>query len=67
MIIAPVIFCTVVTGIAGMKDLKKVGLVVVRIIQPGAGFNADGSTLDTQARAGFNPRIIISQYCDRHH
>ena len=25
MIIAPVIFCTVVTGIAGMKDMKKVG------------------------------------------
>ena len=25
MIIAPVIFCTVVTGIAGMEDMKKVG------------------------------------------
>ena len=27
MIIAPVIFCTVVTGIAGMEDIKKVGRV----------------------------------------
>jgi aerobic C4-dicarboxylate transport protein len=25
MIIAPVIFCTVVTGIAGMEDMKSVG------------------------------------------
>ena len=25
MLIAPVIFCTVVTGIAGMEDMKKVG------------------------------------------
>jgi len=27
MIIAPVIFCTVVTGIAGMQDIKKIGRV----------------------------------------
>ncbi|WP_324515142.1 cation:dicarboxylase symporter family transporter, partial [Zoogloea sp.] len=27
MIIAPVIFCTVVHGIAGMQDMKKVGRV----------------------------------------
>jgi aerobic C4-dicarboxylate transport protein len=27
MIIAPIIFCTIVTGIAGMQDLKKVGRV----------------------------------------
>jgi Na+/H+-dicarboxylate symporters len=58
MIIAPVIFCTVVTGIAGMESMKAVGrtgavallyfeivstialiigLVVVNVIQPGAG------------------------------
>ncbi|MGD0601938.1 MAG: cation:dicarboxylase symporter family transporter, partial [Terriglobales bacterium] len=62
MIIAPIIFCTVVTGIAGMEDMKKVGrvgvkallyfeivstlalaigLLVVSVIQPGAGMNAD--------------------------
>jgi aerobic C4-dicarboxylate transport protein len=72
MIIAPVIFCTVVTGIAGMDDMKKVGrvgakallyfevvstlalaigLLVVSIIQPGAGMNADVSKLDTKALA----------------
>src|SRR5512137_2007907 len=70
MIIAPVIFCTVVSGIAGMEDMKKVGrvgakaliyfeivstfalaigLLVVSIVQPGAGLNADVSTLDTRA------------------
>jgi aerobic C4-dicarboxylate transport protein len=27
MLIGPIIFCTVVTGIAGMQDLKKVGRV----------------------------------------
>jgi aerobic C4-dicarboxylate transport protein len=31
MVIAPVIFCTVVTGIASMKDMKTVGRVGVRL------------------------------------
>ncbi|MBC8018378.1 MAG: dicarboxylate/amino acid:cation symporter [Verrucomicrobia bacterium] len=74
MIIAPIIFCTVVTGIAGMEDMKKVGrvgaksllyfevvssialvigLAVVTLIQPGAGFNADVSTLDTKGLASY--------------
>ncbi len=69
MIIAPVIFCTVVTGIAGMEDMKKVGrvgakallyfeivstlalaigLLVVSVIQPGVGMNADVTKLDTK-------------------
>ena len=70
MIITPVIFCTVVTGIAGMDDMKKVGrvgakallyfevvstlalgigLVVVSLVKPGAGFNADVTQIDTKA------------------
>ena len=74
MIIAPIIFCTVVTGIAGMEDLKKVGrvggkallyfeavstlaliigIVVVNVLRPGAGMNADVSTLDTKALANY--------------
>ncbi|MDY0037808.1 MAG: dicarboxylate/amino acid:cation symporter [Zoogloea oleivorans] len=74
MIIAPVIFCTVVHGIAGMEDMKKVGrvggkallyfeivstfalvigLVVANTLKPGAGFNADLSTLDTKAIEGY--------------
>jgi len=74
MIIAPIIFCTVVTGIAGMEDMKKVGrvgaksllyfevvssislvigLAVVTLVQPGAGFNADVTTLDTKGLASF--------------
>jgi len=74
MIIAPIIFCTVVTGIAGMEDMKKVGrvgakaliyfevvstfalaigLLVVSIVRPGVGMNADVSKLDTRALAPF--------------
>ena len=77
MIIAPIIFCTVVTGIAGMEDMKKVGrvgvkallyfeivstlalaigLVVVSVIQPGAGMNADVSKLDTRALETFTAK-----------
>ncbi|CBA34353.1 C4-dicarboxylate transport protein [Cronobacter turicensis z3032] len=72
MIIAPVIFCTVVTGIAGMESMKAVGrtgavallyfeivstialiigLVIVNVIQPGAGMNVDPATLDAKAVA----------------
>ncbi len=68
MLIAPIIFCTVVHGIASMRDLKKlgriggktilyfeivstlalvIGLVVVNILKPGAGFNIDPTTLDS--------------------
>jgi aerobic C4-dicarboxylate transport protein len=67
MIIAPIIFCTVVHGIASMSDLKKlgriggkallyfevvstfaliIGLLVVNILKPGAGFNIDPAMLD---------------------
>src|SRR5215831_18158590 len=62
MLIGPIIFCTVVHGISGMEDLKKVGrvglkaliyfevvttlalivgLVIVNVLQPGAGMNVD--------------------------
>jgi len=74
MIIAPIIFCTVVTGIAGMQDMDKVGrvgvkallyfevvstlaliigLIVVHIVQPGAGMNVDVSTLDTKSLTAY--------------
>ena len=76
MIIAPIIFCTVVVGIAGMEDMKKVGktgglallyfevvstialvvgLVIVNVVQPGAGMNIDPSTLDTKAHRRLHP------------
>ncbi|PVZ82165.1 C4-dicarboxylate transporter DctA [Serratia sp. S1B] len=72
MIIAPVIFCTVVTGIAGMESMKAVGrtgaiallyfeivstialligLVIVNVVQPGAGMNVNPGTLDAKAVA----------------
>jgi aerobic C4-dicarboxylate transport protein len=74
MMIAPIIFCTVVTGIAGMEDMKKVGktgglaliyfevvssialvigLVLVTVLQPGAGLNANLATLDTRSIAAY--------------
>ncbi len=74
MIIAPIIFCTVVVGIAGMEDMKKVGktgglallyfeivssialvvgLVIINLVQPGAGMNIDASTLDTKGIAAY--------------
>jgi aerobic C4-dicarboxylate transport protein len=70
MTIAPIIFCTVVLGIAGMEDMKKVGktggyallyfevmstfalilgLIIVNIVRPGEGMNADVSALDTKS------------------
>ena len=72
MVIAPVIFCTVVTGIAGMESMKAVGrtgavallyfevvstialiigLIIVNVVQPGAGMNVDPATLDAHAVA----------------
>jgi len=69
MVIAPIIFLTVVSGIGGIGDMKKfgrvglkalfyfevvttaallIGLVVVKIVQPGVGINADPATLDAK-------------------
>ncbi|MDO9240077.1 MAG: C4-dicarboxylate transporter DctA, partial [Methylicorpusculum sp.] len=74
MIIAPIIFCTVVIGIAGMQDMKKIGrvgakalvyfeilstlaliigLIVVHVLKPGAGMNADVASLDTTALSAY--------------
>src|SRR6266850_2336550 len=59
MVIALVIFCTVVTGIAGMGNLRKVGrvggkaLLYFEVVPTGAGFNVDPSTLDTAAVTAF--------------
>jgi aerobic C4-dicarboxylate transport protein len=79
MLIGPVIFLTVVLGIAGVSDVKKVGrvgakailyfevvstfalaigLVVVNVLKPGAGFNADPATLDASA---------VAQYAEKAH
>ncbi len=67
MVIAPIIFLTVVSGIGGIGDMKKfgrvgikalfyfevvttfalfIGLLVVKIVQPGRGINADITKLD---------------------
>ena len=74
MLIAPVIFCTVVVGIAAMERMRDVGktgvlalvyfevvstlallvgLVIVNVVQPGAGMNIDPATLDPQAVASY--------------
>ena len=74
MMIGPIIFCTVVLGIAGAGDMKKVGrvggkallyfeavstmaliigLIVMNVLKPGAGFNADPKALDPKAVADY--------------
>jgi aerobic C4-dicarboxylate transport protein len=74
MIIAPIIFCTVVVGIAGMEDMKKVGktgglallyfevvssvalivgLLIVNLVQPGAGMHVDPASLDSKSVAAY--------------
>jgi aerobic C4-dicarboxylate transport protein len=75
MLISPIIFCTVVMGIADAGNMKKVGrvgaktliyfevvstfaliigLLVVNLLQPGAGFNVDPATLDAKAVATYS-------------
>ena len=74
MLIGPVIFCTVVSGLAGMTDLRclgrvgwkalayfevvtslalAIGLIVAKVVAPGAGFHVDPATLNTAAIAGY--------------
>ncbi len=74
MAIAPIIFCTVVTGIAGMQSMKAVGktggyallyfeivssialiigLVIVNLVQPGAGMHVDPASLDASSIAAY--------------
>jgi aerobic C4-dicarboxylate transport protein len=74
MLIAPIVFTTVVTGIAKMGDLKRVGriglkgivyfevlttfalvlgLIVGKIVRPGAGMNVDPAKLDASAIASY--------------
>lgn len=85
MIIAPVIFLTVVHGIASMKDMKKVGrvglkallyfegvttlaliigLIVINVLQPGAGMNIDPTTLDAKAVATFTQKAASQTTVD---
>ena len=88
MMIAPIIFCTIVHGVASMGDLKKlgrvgfktlvyfeivstvaliIGLIVVNVMQPGAGFSGTAvegaadkyiKTAREQTTAGFFLEII---------
>ena len=74
MMIAPIIFFTVIVGIASIGDMKKlgrvgikslayfevvttisllIGLVVVKVVQPGAGMNVNPATLDAKAIAQY--------------
>lgn len=83
MIIGPVIFCTVVLGIAGTGDMKKVGrvggkailyfeivstfalaigLIVVNLIKPGAGFNVNPSTLDASLVTEYSKQATATDH-----
>jgi len=84
MVIAPIIFCTVVAGIAGMANLKSVGriglkaliyfevlttvalilgLVVINVVRPGAGANAEPPKLSGDA-AGYVAQGEASHWYD---
>ncbi len=77
MMIAPIIFCTVVHGVASMSDMKKLGrigvkalvyfevvstlalllgLLVVNLLKPGAGFNIDPQSLDPKIGQSYAQR-----------
>lgn len=74
MMVAPIIFCTIVVGIAKMGDMREVGrvgfkallyfeivstlaliigIIVANVYKPGAGMNADVSTLDSAALSSY--------------
>lgn len=74
MMIAPVIFCTVVHGIATVGDLRRVGrvglkaivyfeavstlalvlgLIVAKVVRPGAGFNIDPTKINAASISTF--------------
>ncbi|GEP41779.1 dicarboxylate/amino acid:cation symporter [Brevifollis gellanilyticus] len=82
MMIAPIIFCTVVHGVASMGDLKKlgrvggktllyfevvstiallIGLLVVNVLKPGAGFHANAAELGASAAK------TAHEYADKAH
>ena len=77
MMIGPIIFCTVVHGVAGMGDLRKlgrvglksliyfevvstfaliIGLVVVNVLQPGAGLHYSPTAADVAAAQTFTAK-----------
>ena len=59
MLIVPIIFCTVVHGIANVGDMKKVGpvgLSVINTLRPGVGMNVDAKLIDTKAITTFVAR-----------
>jgi aerobic C4-dicarboxylate transport protein len=85
MLISPVIFCTVVLGITGAGDMKKVGrvggkallyfevistfslmigLMVVNVVRPGAGFSIDPRTLDANAVTDYAKRAAAQSTGD---
>jgi aerobic C4-dicarboxylate transport protein len=77
MMIAPIIFCTVVHGVASIRNLTRlgriglktlfyfeivstlaliIGLVVVNVFKPGAGFNVNVSELDPKIGAAYSQK-----------
>src|SRR5262249_28057672 len=81
----PVIFLTIVLGIAGAEDVRKAGRVglksliyfevvssvalvlglgLVHLLRPGAGFNVDPATLDATATSEFVTRAKAQSVAD---
>jgi len=81
MLIAPIIFTTIVVGIAHMGEMREVGriglrafiyfevvstlaliigLVVVNVLQPGAGLHVSATSADVQAATGYGTQAAQS-------
>jgi aerobic C4-dicarboxylate transport protein len=86
MMIAPIIFTTVVVGIAKMGDMKEVGrvglkaliyfelvstlalvigLIVINLVRPGVGINANPRTLDAKRIASYTAEAKALSTADR--
>jgi aerobic C4-dicarboxylate transport protein len=85
MIIAPIIFCSMVHGIASMSDMRRLGrvggktilyfeivstlalilgLVVVNVLKPGAGFNFDVTKVDPLDNAKYTQQAHSLGFVD---
>jgi aerobic C4-dicarboxylate transport protein len=85
MVVAPIVFCTVVTGIAHMRNTRKVGrvglraliyfevvttlalligMLVINLLQPGAGLHLRAEDMDTGAVQQYITRAGASNTSD---
>jgi len=85
MMIAPIVFCTIVAGITSLADMKEIGrtllksmglfyvltilallfgLIVVLLIQPGAGMHINPASLDPSVAARYAKQAAPTSFAD---